>query len=345
MGKKILSTLIKVAAVLAAFYVLTLLFMPKYIEENTDGRITSEFYREKTPIDVIFIGSSIVQAGISPMSIYKETGLTAYDRSNSSQVMPIGYAMVCDAIMRNKPKLVVCDVGFLYNEWGYVDEGASRKSLDGLKWSEGKSECIKASMDETESFIDYVFPILRFHSRWNDLNAEDFKYLLYKPTVTYNGQLLQFGTDGKTAVYNPFMEPEGKMICDENIAWLQKTVDLCKSEGVDVMLLKMPMIEGNWSETYDNQIAEFAKENGILYKSYVNEFDSFGFDRNTDFTDGQHMNSVGAEKFTKVLSEYIIENYDVGKSSDEAKVKAVFDKKLQKYEAAMAEGRKEIFRY
>lgn len=333
--RKAFGILIKVAAVIIAFVLLTLLFMPKYIQKNIDGRITPEFYREKTDVEIDFIGSSTVQAGISPMTLYREYGLISFDRSNSSQVMALSYYMAEDTIKRNKPKVIVFDVGFMYQNPDFVDEGASRKSLDGMKWSKSKSDAIKAMMDDSEHYIDYVFPILRFHSRWNDLSLEDLKYLIYKPTVTHNGQLLKFMSRGNQYDYNPYMLEEGTLVCEENMVYLKKMADLCKLNDVKLMLIKMPFIEGNWCSSINNQIEQFAIDNGLTYKCFIDDFDSIGLVKDTDFSDSQHMNVYGAEKFTKVLGEYIIENCDVTNKSSDSKYANIYDKKLERYEYAI----------
>ncbi|MDO4188407.1 MAG: hypothetical protein Q4D29_05390 [Lachnospiraceae bacterium] len=335
MMKKVFNILKYIVIVAVAFSLLTMLFMPKYIEKNADGRITPEFYREKTPLDVVFVGSSTVHAGISPMTLYKEGGLRAYDRSNSSQVIALSYYMAKEAIRCNKPKLIVCEVGFIYQEDDYVDEGSSRKSLDGMKWSKEKVDAIKAMIGEEEHFIDYVFPILRFHSRWNDLCAEDIKYLLYKPTVTYNGQLLQFKTISDDKIYDPYGLEEGTIATERSMYYLQKLVDLCNENDVELALIKLPMINGNWCNSIDDQIQSFADKNGVLYKNFIDDFDSIGFNMHEDFTDGQHMNSIGAEKFTKVLYGFLNDNYSVlDKSSEETKPD-IFVKKLNNYNYAI----------
>lgn len=332
--KKALSVILKIAAVLLAFSILTLLFMPKYIEKNADGRITAEYYREKTDIDVIFVGSSTVHSGVSPMTLYKEYGISSYTRSNSSQVIALSYYMAEDAVKRNKPKLVVCDVGFIYQDFDFVDEGASRKALDSMRWSKSKSDAIKELMDESENYIDYVFPILRFHSRWNDLSSEDLKYLIYKPSVTYNGQLLRFDTVSPDVDYNPYMLEEGTVAGDENMAYLKKLCELCKNNDIDLLFIKMPMIEGNYSRSLDKQVSDFASENGTLYHNFIEDFDEIGLTKD-EFADGHHLNSIGAEKYSKVLGQYIKDNYDIPDVRQDAKIKAVFDKKLDKYENAI----------
>lgn len=334
--KNLIVIIFKVCVAIALFVCLNLLFMPKYIEENTDGRITAEFYREKTPIDVIFTGSSLVHAGISPMVMYREYGISAYDRSNSSQTIALSYYIAEDTIKRNKPKLIVADVGFIYEAADYVDEGASRKSLDGMKWSSSKVNAIKAMMDETEYFTDYMFPILRFHSRWNDLKSEDIKYLFYKPTVTANGQLIQFDLFDGAVSYDPYHLDEGVIACDENMEYLQKLADLCKENDVQLALIKMPSYECNWNKDLDKQMSDFADLNGIKYKSFIEDYDSIGLELE-DLTDRQHMNSYGAEKFSTVLGEYIVNNYSVSDVREDNSIKAVFDKKLERYNTLMNE--------
>ena len=334
--KKIILIIFKICLGIALFVCLNLLFMPKYIEENNDGRITAEFYREKTPIDVIFTGSSLIHAGISPMALYRDYGITAYDRSNSSQTIALSYYIAEETIKRNKPELIVADVGFIYEASDYVDEGASRKALDGMKWSSSKVKAINSMMDETEYFTDYMFPILRFHSRWNDLKPEDLKYLFYKPTVTANGQLIQFNIFDGGVSYNPYHLEEDRTACDENMQYLQKLSDLCKDNNVQLALIKLPSYECNWNRALDDQISDFAGRNDLYYKSFIDDFDSIGLEI-PDFSDRQHMNSNGAEKFSKVLGEYLVNNYTVSDRRNDGKINAVFEEKLDRYNSLMAD--------
>lgn len=334
--RKIVINLIKVCIAAFLFVSLNLLFMPKYIGENEDGRIMPEYYREKTPIDVVFTGSSLVQAGISPMSMYRDFGITAYDRSNSSQTIALSYYVIEDTIKRNKPELIVADVGFMYESEDYVEEPSTRKSLDGMKWSSTKSNCIKAMMGKEEHFIDYVFPILRFHSRWNDLDINDLKYMYYKPTVTKNGQLMHFEVNEDYVEPIPYKIEEDTLICEYNLYFLQKICDICNANNVQLYLIKMPSIQGNWCRTFDSQIEEIANRNNVIYKSYIDDFEQFNFDIYNDFYDTQHMNCSGAEKFSKVLATDINNNFNITDRRNDIKIKNIFDSKLEKYNAEIA---------
>ena len=74
-----------------------------------------------------------------------------------------------------------------------------------MKLSNTKLRAINASMMEEEALITYLFPILRYHSRWNELSREDFKYLLHKDTVSHNGFLMRIDVKPVTVI------PKGRL--------------------------------------------------------------------------------------------------------------------------------------
>lgn len=46
-------------------------------------------------------------------------------------------------------------------------------------------------MTEEENLLDYLFPILRYHSRWSDLSWEDVKYMFHKDKISHNGYYMR----------------------------------------------------------------------------------------------------------------------------------------------------------
>ena len=165
MIRRILVIFIKIVIAVSFIVTLNRIFMPKYINENQDGRITGEYYREEGKSDVIFVGSSTVYSGVSPIQLFKDYGITSYDRSNASQTTWISYYMIEDAIKYSKPRLVCFDVSFSRNDDNYVEEASTRKALDGMRFGISKINCINEAMGEDEKLIEYLFPLFRFHSR------------------------------------------------------------------------------------------------------------------------------------------------------------------------------------
>lgn len=334
--KKYIKSIIYILISLALLAFVNLLFMPKYIEDNTDGRITSEFYREKLPCDVIFVGSSTVQAGISPICMWEKYGITAFDRSNSSQTIAISYYMVKDTIERNKPEVVVLDVGFLDKEADYYEEPSVRKTADYMKWSKTKYQLIKASEPEFDlkKLSEYVFPIFRYHSRWDDLHLEDFKYSIYKPDVTYNGQLLSFEAPISDDQLFEDTEFNEGLINDINMYYLQMIADLCKENDVEFMVLKLPRLYSTFSNGCNSQIIDFCEKNTIIYKDLQSEMNDIGL-QNSDFRDEQHLNAYGAEKNSIYLGDFLKTTFSLENHSDDTKYSNVYLKKSERYRKAL----------
>ena len=81
-------------------------------------------------------------------------------------------------------------------------------SIDGMHWSKSKIDNINASMTEDEKFIEYLFPLLRYHSRWSDITSEDFKYMFHRDKVSFNGYYMRVDVKAAENV------PEGKPLAD-----------------------------------------------------------------------------------------------------------------------------------
>ena len=79
-------------------------------------------------------------------------------------------------------------------------EAYNRLTLDGMRMSASKIRAVKASMMEDERLIDYIFPILRYHSRWNELTREDFKYIFKKDKLFHNGYYMRVDVKPVTSI-------------------------------------------------------------------------------------------------------------------------------------------------
>ena len=310
--KEFIFALIKLGLIVFLVITLNRIFIPKYIFENQDGRITQEYYPRAKDTDVIFVGSSTVHSGIDPRVLMEEQGISAYLRANASQPMWISYYMIEDALRWHTPELVCIDTTFIKYGDDFVEEPSTRKALDGMRLTPSKIKCIKASMGEDEKMADYIMPLFRFHSRWKELTLDDFKYAYYNKPVTVNGYLPD--DEVEAAKPGPLVyEKEGDTgLSSRNVEYLRKSIELCRSKGIQVMVFKVPAHSPNWSRDYDEQISSIVKEYGLSYINFDDKNDEMGMDYSIDTPDGgSHLNASGAVKFSRYLGEYIRENYVV----------------------------------
>ena len=193
MKNKTLKNTLSVIAVVLIFALLlsfaTLLLRPKYMTDLVEGSMISQYYREDRYHDVVFVGDCEVYANFTPMEMYRESGITAYVRGSSQQLIWQSYYILKETFEYEKPKAVVFNVNSMrYSE--PVSEAYNRLTIDNMKWSDEKIGIINASMTEEENFWSYVFPILRYHSRFDELTGEDFEYIFKVKDNTWNGHLV-----------------------------------------------------------------------------------------------------------------------------------------------------------
>ena len=328
----ILCTCILLATVLLLGFV-QMLVTPKYMTSSRDGALIAEYYNETTNHDVVFIGDCEVYECFTPPTLWQEYGITSYVRGSAQQLIWQSYYLLEETLKRETPKAVVFNVlSIKYGE--PQSEAYNRMTLDGMKWSSSKVDSIHASMTEEEDFLSYLFPLLRFHSRWSNLGAEDWQYLFCRDTVSHNGYLMQTAVSPKTS------DKEGRPLADYTLPeigfeYLEKMRALCEEKGVEFILIKAPTNNWKyyWYDEWDAQIVAWAGEKGVDYYNFIPLDEEIGLDWSTDTYDGGvHLNVYGAEKLTSYFGNILVEKYGLADRSGDAELDAVWAEKLVIYQ-------------
>ena len=312
------------------------LVMPKYQSRSIEGSLTEEYYRETLTHDVLFIGDCEVFSNISPIALYSEYGIASYIRGSAQQLVWQSYYLLEDALQTDAPTVAVFNVLALkYGE--PQSEAYNRMTIDGMRWGTAKIGAIRASMTEGEDALSYVFPLLRFHDRWSELEAEDVFCLFRKEPLSFNGYLLRTEVRPvtKTPTPAPLTDPN---LPESSMAWLEKLYRLCESNGIELVLMKSPSIVPYWYDEWDAEIEAFANSHGIWYTNTIRENDAIGIDYATDTCDmGQHLNVYGAEKLSLWLGAQLKERFDLPDRRAEDEYAVIWSDKTERYERAKAE--------
>lgn len=344
MIKKIL---INISAVVLAILVLAFLqalLKPKYMSSIHEGNLVEEYYKEEKLHDVIFIGDCEVFSNISPVTLWEDYGITSYVRGSAQQLIWQSYYLLEDTLTYEKPKVVIYNVlAMKYNE--PQKEAYNRLTLDGMKLSKAKLGSMNASMMDEEAAITYLFPLLRYHSRWNELSTEDFRYLLHKDTLSHNGYLMRVDIKPVDLI------PKGKKLSNysfgENAyAYLDRITKLCKDNDIKLILIKSPSVYPYWYEEWDKQMVEYAGRNNVPYINFLNVVEEMGIDYSTDtFDGGLHLNLSGAEKFTKYFGRMLSEKFTVPDHRGEENYSKIWGEKVGFYHAMQQDQEKELQLY
>ncbi len=345
MKKKIVKWTGTALTVLILLGLLQRLVMPKYMSETIEGNMVAEYYGERKDHDVIFIGDCEVYENFSPAVLWEEYGINSYIRGSAEQLLWHSYYLLEDTFKYETPDVVVFNVLALeFNE--PRRESYNRMTLDGMRWSLSKVKCIAASMTEGEHFLDYVFPLLRYHSRIRQLKAEDLEYFWKREKVSHNGFLIR--ADVLPAENVPTGRPLADYTFGENaMGYLDKMTELCENRGVELVLIKAPSLYPYWYEEWEEQVEAYAEAHGLKYYNFLEVSDEIGLDFSLDTYDrGLHLNLSGAEKLTRYFGQILAREIGLEDRRGEAALEQEWAEKLGDYRAeierqleALAEGR------
>jgi hypothetical protein len=181
--------------------------------------------------------------------------------------------------------------------------------------------------------LDYVLPILRYHSRITELTASDFEYMFHSKPVTHNGYFMRI--DVRPVESIPNARPLGDYSFGEN-AWkyLDKMRELCDKEGIRLLMIKAPSLYPHWYDEWEAQLDDYAAKYDLPYINFLELTDEIGIDYSTDTYDaGLHMNLSGAEKCSRYIGTYLSETMGVKDRRNEEDLQAIWAEKRVAYDA------------
>ena len=339
--KSIAKLALALCVCLALLWLLQALLMPKYMSQSKEGALIAEYYDNAGSNDVVFIGDCEVYENFSPITLWETYGIPSFIRGSAQQLIWQSYYLMEETFQYEKPDVVVFNV--LSMKYDTVEstgsatqrEAYNRLNLDGMRWSRSKWDSIMASMTQEErdweSQWTYLFPLLRYHDRWSELTAEDFRYMFHRDQVSDNGYLMQTGVKPMTAPHAE--KPLVDYTLGEN-SWyyLDKMVQLCKEYDVQLVLIKAPTLSPVWWEQWDAQVEAYAEENDLLYINLIDHIEEIGIDWNTDTYDtGLHLNVYGAEKLTRYFGKILTEQCGLQDRRDDATLNAQWAQRIAVY--------------
>lgn len=338
--KKLFSCIAIILAFFCLLFCAQAVLMPKYLTDTREGALVREYYHETSDHDVLFLGDCETYESFIPPTLWEEYGISSVIRGSAQQLLWQSYYLLKDTLRYETPKAVVLNVyAVKYGE--PQNEAYNRMTLDGMRLSSDKIGAIRASMTEEENPASYLFPLLRFHSRWSELTWDDFRYAFSQPQISHNGYLMQTAVSPKTT------DAEGRELLDytlpaEGFDWLQKIADLCAEKGIELILVKAPTNDWRywWYDEYDEQVTGFAEKNGLTYINFIPLVDEIGIDWTTDTYDGGvHLNVFGAEKLTSYFGKILSERFEVEDRRSDEHLNDDWNRKLERYNAEKEKGK------
>ena len=274
----------------------------------------SGFYElEKNTADVLFLGSSHAYSCFCPQVLYDDYGITSYNLGMGNQNLILNYYWLREALKTQAPKAVVLECIFMFpreNNPVNAPESALQKSLSYMKWSGNRIGAIRAicSEDPDQKICSYI-PLVRFHDRWKELHEEDFNGNNIARLNGLKGYSAEFRDYSGYEDYKPYKS--GDSGSEEFLPvmkkYLDKITELCKKEGMDLVLTLTPSA-GATAERH-NSLQKYADEQGVYFYDFNIEetVSEMKYDFSCDNSDIEHANVWGAKKVTDKMGEFLVD--------------------------------------
>ena len=157
--------------------------------------------------------------------------------------------------------------------------------------------------------LEFYFPIIRYHSRWSELNTWDFTRKIDGLKGGHVDNTFLKTTIPVTEKYNIIYE-EAELTAEQS-AFLEEFLEFLDDSGHEVLFVSSPQALGDIMKTYKrlNRMGKIIQEHGYPYLNLINLIDETGIQTETDFYNVTHTNVHGAIKHTDYLAQYLVDNY------------------------------------
>lgn len=298
---------------------------------NYMGKLNEFYEMPEDSIDVIAVGSSHMYCTMNPLEIWKENGISSFVLATQQQPLNASYYYVKEALKTQSPKVVIIEgfMGYVADE--YPGDGVAYDAVDPLRPSLNKISLIREIVpsDQREN---YYFNILKYHSRWREVEAENFDIKNRLTPDSYKGFVLLTNSKPFEKSEIDYDKVTEKDIPSVPLEALNSIKELVEENGAQMMLLIAPY-EHTSADISGVMKAErtWAAENGVKVLDLNTLYDDLAIDGKTDFYDSGHFNAYGAQKASRCIGDFLKDNYSLSSNPnvDSEKWNADYERSIE----------------
>ncbi len=297
------------------------------------------FYaEEENSLDAVYLGSSNCYSFWNPLVAWEEYGITVWPYCTNSQPF-IAAEYLMKEVRKTQP-----DATFIINTSAIFAEDNTFKVLhyllDYMPFSMNKLALTDYLCDSynvpREERWEYYIPMIRYHSRWSQLEENDFIYSLdgYKGAAVYN-DYLDFTKDISAAYILPedCTGVQTPRLEEYLVEAVDSLLDYCTEKNINVVFVTVPRAEGSAENLLKIQaVNDMISARGFDVLPLTDRTEEMGIDITRDFYNNTHTNVHGSIKFTHWLAEYLVEKFGFEDKRGQAEY-ASWDAGFEKYMA------------
>lgn len=307
--KKLAAVVLFLTLLLGAYYVTDRVLSTK--ADDAIAPMKKYYALPADTVDVLMVGSSHVGMNVDNGMLWDDYGIASYSLWGGMQPLWNSYYFLKEGLKYQKPQVAVVEVFMAGTDVDYSAETAALKNTLALRPSLDKIANAFASFPTWQKTVEALWGMPYYHTRYSELEASDFDFGYYTRELDVNR--IQLPTDRIAHVnlldYTSITGQEP--LSDKNEKYLRSMIDLCKSKGVQLVLLIAPY-EATESEARKlNRLTAIAEEYGVPTLNYLKNWQEIGIDPASDFYDVGHLQYSGIAKLTADVGRYLSERFQL----------------------------------
>lgn len=283
------------------------------IEAFLDFDNVVAFQKErKNSMDAVYIGGSDVHAFWQPAFCWEEYGFATWSYSVDSITPAAVKNLLIEAQKRQPDSLYIISLNTFKKDSTVSTMEDIHRVVDYLPLSRNKIDLVEKLTAPLEDYqglnkLEFYLPMIRFHSRWDDLKAYslDAKSYDYKSSIRYSAYLQNVSDITSKFI---LVEANGEAAADVRETFLD-LLDYCEAQHISLLFTKVPQVMNPVEQISLLQLEKILRERGIPYIDLMSQAENIGIDTHMDFYNTKHTNVHGSLKVTHAIATYLAENY------------------------------------
>ena len=322
---KILGFSVFIVISIKVFLSLTYLFRGNQYDYNDRISLLGIKEEVKNSIDAIYIGGSAAFVYWEPLKAYRDFGFTSYDLATNTIQAESILTYVKYAQKYQSPDLFIIGVRAFqyYDETG--TEVGLRVSSDSLDVGIERCNLIKRYLSNRNLDTDELalyWDIVKYHTNHDVLkNPVSWGLMDNSMKSDYKGCQIQTSWCYLEKPENVKNNSRIKLL-ENDEKTLHELLDYLKKNSLKAIFVVCPYEITAEDYSKYNTIHDIVSKYGYEFLNTNDYWEEMGIDFSRDFYNNNHVNSLGAEKYTIFLGEYLKKNYHLPDHKGDEKYKS-----------------------
>lgn len=270
------------------------------------------FYREKPgSLDSVFVGSSNAYSFWEPVFGWEQYGIATWNFAVPGMPMQAVKYYIIEARKTQPDALIMVNLNCFRNETAEPLLKGIHFAVDYFPFSINKIRMINALNAGPEHdpsvLLESFFPIIRFHSRWSDLQQWSFGISSrhFKSSLFISGFIsISVDLSEKLVCYSGSSAPP-----DDVLAVFSDLLSFCRDNHLNVLFVKIPQVLIKEEQEQLNYMESMAVSAGFPCLDLFENMDDLNLDLKADYYNKGHTNVHGAFKISNLIGKYLVDHY------------------------------------